>query len=54
MNTHDKNVAKAEAKVVNFLVQYNLPLAAADNLGPLFKDIFPDSKILSSYACERT
>ena len=53
MNTHDKNVAKAEAKVVNFPVQYNLPLAAADNLGPLFKDIFSDI-VRSSYACERT
>ena len=54
MNTHDKNVTKAEVKIVNFLVQHNLPLATADHLCPLFKDIFPDSKIISSYTCGRT
>lgn len=31
--------------VTNFLVQHNLPLATADHLGPLFKTIFPDSKV---------
>ena len=54
MNSHDKNVAKAEVKTVNFLVQHSLPLGTVDHLGPLFKYIFPDSKIVSSYACGRT
>lgn len=32
--------------VTNYLVQHNLPIATADHLGPLFKEIFPDRKIL--------
>ena len=40
--------------VTNFLVQHNLPLATADHPGPLFKSIFTDSKIASSYACAKT
>ena len=35
------------------LVQHNLPLATADHLGPLFKSIFPNSKIAQSYGCAR-
>ena len=37
--------------VTNFLIQHNLPIATAGHLGPLFKTIFPDSKIAQSYAC---
>ena len=40
--------------VTNFIVQHNLPIATADHLGHLFKKIFPDSKIASSYACAKT
>ena len=40
--------------VTNFLLQHNLPLATANHLGPLFKSIFTDSKIASSYACTKT
>jgi len=47
-------VTRAEVKVTNFLVQHNLPLAVADHLGPLFRDIFPDSKITKSYGTART
>ena len=47
-------VLNAEVIVTNFLIQHNLPLATADHLGPLFRTIFPDSKIASSYACART
>ena len=53
MNAHDKNVAIAEVNVVSFLVQHNLPLATLDHLGPLFKYIFPNRKIASSFACGR-
>ena len=37
------NVIKAEVMITNFLVQHNLPIATADHLGPLFKEIFPDA-----------
>ena len=47
-----KQVTKAEVMVTNFLVQHNLPLATACR--PLFKAIFPDSKIASFYASGRT
>ena len=43
-----------EVMVTNFLVQHNLPIATADHLEPLFKEIFPDSAIASSYSCART
>ena len=49
-----EDVMRAEVMVTNFLVQHNLPLATADHLGPLFKTIFPDSKIAKLYACGRT
>lgn len=37
-------------KVANALVQHNIPLAVADHLSPLLKDIFPDSDIAKGYA----
>ena len=40
--------------VSNFIVQHNVPLATTDHLGPLFKFIFSDSKIASSYSPART
>ena len=51
-----KKVIKAEVMVTNFLVQHDLPLATADHLGLLFKDIFTDSKIAESYmsGCTKT
>ena len=49
-----KNVIKAEVMVTNFLVQHNLPIATADHLVLLFKEVFPDSKIAASYASGRT
>ena len=47
-------VTRAEVMVSNFIVQHNLPLATADHLGRLFKIIFPDIKIASSYSSART
>ena len=35
-------------------MQHNLPLATANHLGPLFKAIFPDSKIAKGYTCGQT
>ena len=36
------------------LVQHNIPLAVADELTPLFHDIFPDSDIAKNYASKQT
>ena len=36
------------------LAQHNLPMAFADHLGPLFRDMFPDSAIAKSYAAAST
>ena len=47
-------MTRAEVKVTNLLVQHNVPLAVADHLSPLFRDIFPDSKIAKGYAAGRT
>jgi hypothetical protein len=41
-------------KVANFVVQHNLPLAVADHLSPLLRDIFPDSEAARKYASTRT
>ena len=32
-------------KMTNFLVQHNIPFSVADDLRPLFRNIFPDSQI---------
>ena len=45
-------VTRAEVKIVNFLVEHNIPLAVSDHLSRLFKDIFSDSTIAD--ACART
>lgn len=50
----ESNVIKAEVMITNFLEQHNLPVTTADHLGPLFKEIFPDSKIAAAYASGRT
>ena len=62
VNTHffpqgldiEKQTSIAEVKVVRFLAEHNLPFATADHLGPLFKAIFPDSKIAKAYSCSKT
>ena len=41
-------------KTANALVQHNIPLAVADHLSPLFRDIFPDSDIAKGYASAST
>ena len=45
---------RAEAKLVNALVQHNIPLAFADQLSPLMKEIFPDSEIARNFALATT
>ena len=36
------------------LAQHNIPLAIMDHLSPLFRDIFPDSKIAKQFSAART
>ena len=48
-----KKVLNAEVMVSNFIVQHNLSISVADHLDQLFKNIFPDSQIASSYACPK-
>lgn len=36
------------------LAHHNIPLAVMDHLSPLFRDIFPDSKIAKGFASART
>lgn len=36
------------------LAQHNIPLAIMDHLSPLFRDIFPDSKIAKGFSAART
>ncbi|XP_046339987.1 uncharacterized protein LOC124121077 [Haliotis rufescens] len=36
------------------IAQHNLPFATADNLSPVFADIFPDSQIAKQYAEAKT
>ena len=47
-------VMRAEVKVANLLVQHNVPLAIADHLSPLVRDIFSDSETAQDYASART
>ena len=48
------SVRRAELKFTGFLAEHNLPIAAADHLGHLIRNCFPDSKIAQNYSCART
>ena len=50
----EKKGMNAEFKISNFLVQHNLPLAMANHLSSLFKEVFPESNIAKNYASRRT
>ena len=50
----DLRPIRAETLFTSYLVEHNLPLAAADHAGPLFKKMFPDSEIAKQYGCART
>ena len=40
---HEK-VIRAEVKMCMMLAHHNIPIAVADHISPLFRDIFPDSE----------
>lgn len=47
-------ITRAEIKIANALVQYNIPITVTDHLSPLLKDILPDSDIAKGYASAST
>ena len=49
-----EKVMRAEVKVATLLVQHNILLALADELTPLFRDVFPDSQIAKNYSSKCT
>lgn len=48
------SVIEAEVRASMFLCQHNLPLSTLDHLGPLMRNIFPDSQIAAKFHCGRT
>ena len=50
-NPLESQVRREEVKVTGFITEHNIPLAVADHVGALFKDIFHDSNIAKNYAC---
>ena len=47
----NQKVVKAELFFSVFLVEHNLPLSTADHTAKLFRNMFPDPKILNKYQC---
>lgn len=47
-------VKRAEVKMAMLLAHHNIPLSTMDHLSPLFRDMFPDSKIAKGFSAART
>jgi len=47
-------ITRAEVKIATLLVHSNVPFSVANQLSPLFKEIFPDSRIAAGYASKST
>ena len=45
----DKKVVKAELLFSGFLVEHNVPLSTVDHAAKLFRNMFPDFKIMNKY-----
>jgi hypothetical protein len=50
----DHQVMSAELSFMNFLFEHDVPIAASDHAGELFRKMFPDSAIAKKYKCART
>lgn len=50
----EDKVTKAELLFTAFIAEHNLPISCSDHAGPLFRKMFPDSKIAMKYGCGRT
>ena len=48
-----QQIERAEVKMSLLLAQHNVPLALADHLSPLIRDIF-DGEVAKGYACAKT
>lgn len=53
-NIHDSNVKKAELKLAAFFATNNVAFRIIDQLEPILKDIFPDSKICQDLSLKQT
>lgn len=53
-DNNQSDVIKAELLFTSFLVEHNIPLSAADHVGPLFRKMFPKSEVAKQYGCART
>lgn len=52
--SREYDVINAEVMFTNFIIEHNLPIAASDHAGAIFKKMFPDSGIAKKYGCGRT
>ena len=50
----DNRVIRAEVMFTAFLGEHNVPLAASDHAGNLFRSMFPNNDIAEAYSCART
>lgn len=50
----DLQTISAELLFTNFLLEHNIPLAAADHASSLFRAMFPESAEVKKFACGRT
>ena len=50
----DNRVIRAEVMFTAFLVEHNVPLAASDHAGNLFRSMFPNNDIAEAYSCAGT
>lgn len=46
-------IERAEVKISLLLAQHNVPLALADHLSPLIRDVF-DGELVQGYGCAKT
>ena len=54
MTAFETKVRRAEVKVAATMVKHNVPLAFAEHLSLLFREIFPDSEIANAYGSGKT
>ncbi len=53
-SSEEDQVTKAELYFTSFIIEHNIPISASDHAGSLFRNRFPDSKIVKKYQCART
>ena len=54
MSSVETKARRAEVKVATALASHNVPLAFADHLSPMLRDLFPDSEIAKRYHSAKT